>query len=627
MIPKKSLSILVIILMMVSLLFIPSQTIEGSNENLKDTSFEGSGVEEDPFHIENWTDLDRIRNHSDYHFLLKNNLTESTEGYEEHVVRGTSDHQGWTPIGDFSGTFDGDGYKIEDLYIDREEDNIGLFGRTRESATIRDIGVLDAEIVGRENTGALVGFNWGTIYRSYSHGDIEGENNTGGLVGHNLGSIEDSYTSTETSGFDNTGSFVGFNRGKINRTYSIGSVYGDENIGGLVGHNFQGMIDRSFSAAEVEGEENIGGLVGKNTQASEQISNSFWDIDASRRNKSDGGFGKTTGELTDISTYVNESTEGLENGWNFVEKMGGEYENIWMIDEEGLIRNGYPYFSWEEIIEPSESTFVISDIIIEPEEPEEGDKITIQANIKNTADMVGEHQPQIKIGEDEFGTQEEITVASKGEETFSFSHRIEEPGEYEIQIGEERHTLEVEEASSSPMMELTETYVFFLLVLLFGVILALMAIKKGILVKKEVHPTGELVENHKIEGAVGSALEDYVVRAECSSCGTQVSLDAQECPHCEQQFEDEVLEVDEASETTYITDKDSSNESSISVIGECPVCGVEVDIEAEECPGCREPFGEDTEEDILLMVECFNCGNDICIDENKCPECEEPIDV
>ena len=69
--------------------------------------------------------------------------------------------EGFNPIGDysnkFSGTFDGLGHTISDLYINRPAQNyIGLFGYINNSATIKNIGLENLNITGQNYVGGLV---------------------------------------------------------------------------------------------------------------------------------------------------------------------------------------------------------------------------------------------------------------------------------------------------------------------------------------------------------------------------------------------------------------------------------------------------------------------------------------
>ena len=112
--------------------------------------------------------------------------------------------QGWQPIigtgGDppFTGTFDGQGYEIRDLFINRpDEDFVGLFAIVGEGGHIEDIGVVNADVTGSWGVGGLVGGNdGGTVSNSYSTGIVTGVGWVGGLVGANIeeGTVSNSYS-------------------------------------------------------------------------------------------------------------------------------------------------------------------------------------------------------------------------------------------------------------------------------------------------------------------------------------------------------------------------------------------------------------------------------------------------
>ena len=86
----------------------------------------------------------------------------------------------------FTGTFDGLGHTITDLYINRPAtDDVGLFGYTGSSAVIRNVGLVNGNITGQTSVGGLVGYNEGSISNSYSTGAVTGTSafDAGGLVG------------------------------------------------------------------------------------------------------------------------------------------------------------------------------------------------------------------------------------------------------------------------------------------------------------------------------------------------------------------------------------------------------------------------------------------------------------
>ena len=106
----------------------------------------------------------------------------------------------WTPIGNgdnfvrhFAGTFDGQHYKIMNLYHHYTGDELvrnGLFGVVSDGGTLKNLLVIDADIA--SNDGSLLAgiladwVNGGTVENCYTSGKIEnnvGDKMVGGLIG------------------------------------------------------------------------------------------------------------------------------------------------------------------------------------------------------------------------------------------------------------------------------------------------------------------------------------------------------------------------------------------------------------------------------------------------------------
>ena len=261
---------------------------------------------------------------------------------------------------DFEGTFDGNGYVVSGVYINSEKGYQGLFGCA--NGELKNLGVISSYIKGKEFVGGLVGTIYGTVSNSYSSvyvigaystgglagnaGDLIGRGSTiinsysasivkgvmsvGGLVGHG-GTIINSYSSAEVSGAGHVGGLVGLTSEEtIINSYSTGIVIGNTVIddggctGGLIGFNASGnTIVNSYSASIVKGVECVGGLVG-GTEEDKNISNSYYDIQASEQNDTDKGEGKTTEQMKRKETFED---------WDF--------ESVWGMDS--TINNGYPY--------------------------------------------------------------------------------------------------------------------------------------------------------------------------------------------------------------------------------------------------------------------------------------------
>ena len=113
------------------------------------------------------TELQNIKNNLAGDYYLANDIDCS-------CTSGWNGGAGFEPIGtsstEFTGTFDGKGYKITNLYINRTStDNVGLFGYTYGSGSeIKGVGLEEVDVRGQYSVGGLVGLNsGGTITNSY----------------------------------------------------------------------------------------------------------------------------------------------------------------------------------------------------------------------------------------------------------------------------------------------------------------------------------------------------------------------------------------------------------------------------------------------------------------------------
>ncbi len=201
------------------------------------------------------------------------------------------------------------------------------------------------DVRGGGGIGGLVGSNSGLVANSYATGVVSGGDSVGGLVGVNHDTVSNSYATGVVSGGDGIGGLVGMNIGTVSNSYAIGDVSGDELVGGLAGLNYKGTIENSYATGGVSGDEDIGGLVGLKFEGS-TVENSFWDIETSGQDDSNGGTGKTTVEMKDAVTYTDTSTEGLNEPWDFVGDPNDDEgdEDIWDIDDS--TNDGYPFLTW-----------------------------------------------------------------------------------------------------------------------------------------------------------------------------------------------------------------------------------------------------------------------------------------
>ena len=197
-------------------------------------------------------------------------------------------NEGFSGANNFAGIFEGNGHSISNLYSRGGGVNVGLFRSTTSRASIRNLGVEDANLYVSDSSinsraGGLVGYNVGSIVSSYAKGGTvnRSHNNTGnigGLIGFSQGSIRDSHATGAINGGaggDNVGGLIGWSSagGSIIASYATGAVNGGndgaavDRAGGLVGlmANGTNTITASYATGVVNGGvgvDYVGGLVG-----------------------------------------------------------------------------------------------------------------------------------------------------------------------------------------------------------------------------------------------------------------------------------------------------------------------------------------------------------------------------
>lgn len=216
-------------------------------------------------------------------------------------------------VDQFGGTWYGQGHTVAGLRVHGTSYQ-GLIGRVAVDAWVEEIGLINADVWGLSDCiGTLAASNEGVIRACLSHGTVSGRKWIGGFVGHNVGgSIEQCYSQVRTHGTSRIGGLVGLNGyikkdGQVVHCYSTGKVTGKSNIGGLVGEDYRGDIIQSF-----------------------------WDIETSERDKSQGGAGLTTQAMMDWNTFRNAD-------WDLVGESANGREDFWFVDN----RKDYPRLSWE----------------------------------------------------------------------------------------------------------------------------------------------------------------------------------------------------------------------------------------------------------------------------------------
>ena len=310
--------------------------------------------------------------------------TSSCSGYEliaNISLASYRDGESWQPLGHdtdnsttgcqgaaFNGTFEGNGFRISDLIINRpNEDCVGLFGQMAVDSAIRNLNLHAETVMGRDRVGGLMGamVNATITSSSISIGNISGEVRVGGLVGSGVGAkiisssvvaggvrgagqlggllghgqnatvISSSVVAAKVRGGDSVAALVGWGIGAkiISSSVVAGEVSGGGSVvGGLVGWgNSARIISSSVVVAEMSGFDNVGSLAGYfdgqlaysytvsgGTNADMLVGGgngngvaSYWDRNTSGMAKGNHGHAKTSDELRRPTDY-----SGIYATWN-----------------------------------------------------------------------------------------------------------------------------------------------------------------------------------------------------------------------------------------------------------------------------------------------------------------------
>ncbi len=272
----------------------------------------GSGTENDPYLIKTAEQLNRVRNYQNAYFKMISDITFTDADFEEGGSF-YNNGQGWIPIGEnktnsFSGVFDGNGFNIENLYINlslTSDAYIGLFGYSK--GEINNLEVIATNyVVDVSNKNASVGGVVGYSESNISNCSVEGKINVestssianeviaGGIVG-TLGAdklitinscfndcditVIRNITSTATSGGVATTSAGGV-IGKTTSDTTIlncnnaGNIYTTYNGGQLVDIVSGGILGKSwFNTSVLDSCYNCGNITAYSPDAENTINN------------------------------------------------------------------------------------------------------------------------------------------------------------------------------------------------------------------------------------------------------------------------------------------------------------------------------------------------------------------
>ena len=275
------------------------------------TSFAGgSGTSTSPWRISTASQLARMA------YLVNN--SNSSYGGDYYILTADVDMSSyyWVPIGTsssaFSGHFDGQGFTISGVFNEYSStsQHQGFFGyvkgTTSAFASIEDIVLKDSYIIGRQDSGSIIGWmQYANVKNLYNYANVTGlYQSIGGIAGcstnckiincHNYGVV----TNENTSGTGYTGGIAGYvntsslilrcsNSGnvisttnnvsggagyltgssKMQETQNYGKIEGGSgvDVGGLAGATAStAVVENCYNSGDISGSTYVGGFVGRN---------------------------------------------------------------------------------------------------------------------------------------------------------------------------------------------------------------------------------------------------------------------------------------------------------------------------------------------------------------------------
>jgi hypothetical protein len=287
---------------------------------------------------------------------------------------------GFAPIGSqqhtYQGIFDGAGFAISNLYINRPTAEAGLFGWVYLSQ-ISNLRLTDVDITGGQPTGAVVGFSdrgsitathvsgrvegvasqigglvgfdsEGSLSQCSFDGDVTGPLQVGGLVGQSdigTGTISACYTKgTVSSDSVLAGGLVGASGAQISDSYSVSAVSGSgSEIGGLTGAHYGGALADSYFAGTVAGSfPLVGGITGSLSSPG-TIASAYWSDTAGALNGVGSDAANTDVVALDAAAL---KTQSSFDGFAFAADPPGDPigDTPWVIVEGAT----QPYLWWQD---------------------------------------------------------------------------------------------------------------------------------------------------------------------------------------------------------------------------------------------------------------------------------------
>jgi hypothetical protein len=359
-------------------------TIENLRRDIPRDKPYGNGSPEYPFKIESKENLIYLSTNQEmitggYHFVQYEDITFNSGEIFSPIGFGAEG----VNTNSFNGNYDGNGYSISNITIDPQyvaggNTGFGLFGKcykaTIKNVTVNNITINDSYSPSHNNfcggicgimflsniencsivnseinstffSGGICGYAvQSSVYQCQSVDNlIKSLDNSGGIVGNLVtqSRCKECYSrSDDIIGTNYTGGVVA----RIATTTFVENCYSGSHIkstsgtrGGLIGGCLSGVTN-CYSSTLIDGTG--GGLIGW-SDVTATVDSSYWDTQSSGQSTSDGGIGKTTAEMQNVSTFV---------GWDFTDTWDISSNNYPNLVFEGIsysVKENYFEYQFE----------------------------------------------------------------------------------------------------------------------------------------------------------------------------------------------------------------------------------------------------------------------------------------
>ena len=278
----------------------------------------------------------------------------------------------WEPIGnekiEYNGIFEGNGHTINNIYINSNNSNQGLFGVVGENGKVKNIKINGTIQIGGNNAAGISAINKGSIEKCINNSNvITGGYASGGISGSNNGIIYRCINNGDITAYgESAGGVAGYNgcisgNGFIIETINNGSVIsyswtsgGITSANGNLGYDAKGYICNSYNTGTIlGGNGRRAGIVGQvkckggisyiyncynigDIGGCPEIIGYDWGGDTASIEKNNLVKSQVSIEGLNINSEVEENLQAT-----------GLYINNAFISDTSNINNGYPILKWQ----------------------------------------------------------------------------------------------------------------------------------------------------------------------------------------------------------------------------------------------------------------------------------------